>query len=479
MKPKLSLCLLLCLMLLCLPACQEKNSSAPSQPAASQTGEAEPLRVLADFDFTERTFLSFDTSEALSSVTVDSTSKRGLERIIKEKSGFSVKFEFPPVCGNERDVYLTNLRVEIMGGAGPDVFLCTAYPGLYLDYDNLVDNMVQPEYTMPVFPFPNKAMQNRLFLPLSKRIENARFMEFDKLTPTVMEAGQYEGEQYLMPTGYTVPVICYPKSDFSFDCPKDMTWQDMGQAGPELAYVSTHLVSSLHCGYLFSPFLDYERDELAFSEEELLGLVKDARKRIESMDDQALPARFSSWLGMGFSDQAEDKGYLDYWGLEDDTFDLDEGLTIVPVYSVDGGYQATVTSFAAINANTRQPDEAFFFLDYWLSEECQSSAAYGYMNWQQAAPTMEGLMTSEKPCTYMEGIDGRGKAVFRHWRMTDAVYEDFCRVKENISNARFATPVDGELSSLMGEVVHGEGNPDLEKLTHEAYMRMKMMAAES
>ncbi len=82
MKPKLSLCLLLCLMLLCLPACQEKNSSAPSQPAASQTGEAEPLRVLADFDFTERTFLSFDTSEALSSVTVDSTSKRGLERIV-------------------------------------------------------------------------------------------------------------------------------------------------------------------------------------------------------------------------------------------------------------------------------------------------------------------------------------------------------------------------------------------------------------
>ena len=114
-----------------------------------------------------------------------------------------------------------------------------------------------------------------------------------------------------------------------------------------------------------------------------------------------------------------------------------------------------------------------------MSEECQSSAAYGYMNWQQAAPTMEGLMTSEKPCAYMEGIDGRGKAVFRHWRMTDAVYEDFCRVKENISNARFATPVDGELSSLMGKVVHGEGDPDVEKLTHEAYMRMKMMVAES
>ena len=55
MKPKLSLCLLLCLMLLCLPACQEKNSSAPSQPAASQTGKVEPLRVLVDFDYSSGT----------------------------------------------------------------------------------------------------------------------------------------------------------------------------------------------------------------------------------------------------------------------------------------------------------------------------------------------------------------------------------------------------------------------------------------
>ena len=472
MKPKLSLCLLLCLMLLCLPACQEKNSSAPSQPAASQTGEAEPLRVLVDFDYSSGT--SMKISEVFSKMTVDSTKVKGFTRILKDKGGPAVKLEYPPLYGEERDTYLTNLRVEIMSGAGPDVFLCTAYPSIYTDFGN-ISGSVAPSYDVePVFKFPTKAMQNQVFLPLNQRIENAQFMEFDKLTPMVMEAGRYEGEQYLMPTGYLLPVTCYPKSDFSFDCPKDMTWQEMGEAGPELALASTTYTSSVWCGFLFNPFVDYEKDEPAFTEEELLDLVREMKGRVASVKGQALPEYFLACLGMGFSDLSKEETLVD-----PEAFDLDEGLTVVPVYSADGGYQAVVATFAAINANTQQPDEAFFFLDYWMSEECQSSAAYGYMNWQQAVPTMEGLMTSEKPCTYMEGIDGRGKAVFRHWRMTDAVYEEFCRVRENISSVHFATPIDRELSFLMGDVLYGEGDLDVEKLTHEAYMRMKMIAAES
>lgn len=453
-------------------------SQVPGEPTPSPEPETtEPLRVLVDAEYSS--VPQTKIREVLSQTTVDSTKTKGIAKIVKEKGGPDIAFEYPPIFGNQRDSYLTSLRVELMSGSGPDVFLCTAYPDVYSDMSN-VSGGTAPSYVVePVFHFPGKAMRNRVFLPLNDRIENARFMDFGKLTPVVMEAGRYEGEQYLLPTGYTLPLMCYPKSDYSFDCSQNMTWQEMGEAGPELAHASVSLASSLWCGYLFSPFMDYDKDEPAFTEEELLDLMREIEKRTAEVKGQDRPNRFRAELGVGFTYGSEDEGTLEFLGIEEDAFDLEEGLTMLPIYSVDGGYQATVASFAAINANTRQPDEAFFFLDYWMSEECQRSAACTYFNWQNGVPTTEGLMTQEKPCAFYEGVDRKGNPIFFDWSMTDAVYEDFRKVRENISSARFATPVDGEVGGLISPIVYGQGSPDLEKLTHEAYMRMKMMAAES
>lgn len=452
-------------------------SQVPGEPTPSPEPEkSEPLRVLVDAEYSS--VPDTRVREVLSQTTVDSTETKGLAEIVKEKGGPDIAFEYPPIFGNERDSYLTSLRVELMSGSGPDVFLCTAYSNVYGDMKNMSGNTVPSYVVEPVFRFPDKAMQNRVFLPLNDRIENAQFMEFDKLTPVVMEAGRYEGEQYLLPTGYTLPLMCYPKSDFSFDCSQNMTWQEMGEAGPELTHASYALASSLWCGYLFSPFMDYEKDEPAFTEEELLDLLKEIEKRKAEVKGPDLPDHIREELSVGFTYSLEHEETREYEGISD-AFDLEEGLTMVPVYSVDGGYQATVASFAAINANTRQPDEAFFFLDYWLSEECQRSAACTHFNWQNGVPTTEGLMTQEKPCLFYEGLDQEHNPTFMEWSMTDAVYEDFCKVRENISSAQFATPVDGEVGDLISPIVYGQGSPDLEKLTHEAYMRMKMIAAES
>lgn len=472
--------LLLSVLLVALSAAcgpDDFPSQVQVEPTPSPEPEKpEPLRVLVDAEY--NSVPSTKIREILSQTIVDSTKTKSIEKIVKEKGGPDVAFEYPPIFGNERDIYLNNLRVELMSGAGPDVFLCTAYPDVYSDMKNMSGNTAPSYVVEPVFKFPDKAMRNRVFLPLNDRLENTQFMEFGKLTPVVMEAGRYEGEQYLLPTGYTLPLMCYPKSDYSFDCSKNMTWQEMGEAGPELTHASYALAPSLWCGYLFSPFVDYDKDEPAFTEEELLGMMKEIEKRTAEVKGPDLPDHYRAELSVGFTYSLEDEGSREFFGIGD-TFDLEEGLTMVPVYSMDGGYQATVASFAAINANTRQPDEAFFFLDYWMSEECQRSAACTYFNWQNGVPTTEGLMTQEKPCLVYDGLDQERNPVFLDWSMTDAVYEDFCKVRENISSAQFATPLDGEVRDLISPIVYGQGSPDLEKLTHEAYMRMKMMVAES
>ena len=67
--------------------------------------------------------------------------------------------------------------------------------------------------------------------------------------------------------------------------------------------------------------------------------------------------------------------------------------------------------------------------------------------------------------------------------MSDNFYEQFCAVRDNISFADFATPLDHELQRLYLD----ELNPSLmesapkprESMIHDAYMRMNMELAES
>ena len=153
----------------------------------------------------------------------------------------------------------------------------------------------------------------------------------------------------------------------------------------------------------------------------------------------------------------------------DKRFDDDEPITMVPLYSRGGGSAATVTSFAAINANTKRPDDAFFIVDYLLSEECQRSLLYSYMTSGKAVPTMEGLMTHNT---------GVNDLTDKNFVMSDNFYEQFCAVRDTINYVDFATPLNMELNDLYYELLE---NPDKPRETaiHDAYMRMNMMLAES
>lgn len=48
-------------------------------------------------------------------------------------------------------------------------------------------------------------------------------------------------------------------------------------------------------------------------------------------------------------------------------------LTLVPFYSDDGGNTAVITAFAAVNRNTRRPEDAFKVIDLFMSTGKQTS----------------------------------------------------------------------------------------------------------
>lgn len=449
---KRAFALLLALILLLLPGCRtapgEESGSSPNSP------DSAPLRVLIDAEFGNMSSISVQKLlNEYEELTVPGGQKKykSFQDVIADLGGpEDIELELPPSHGERRDAYLTSLRTELMSGGGPDLMVCVSGQGWYWD-----DTNATGQFEDALFRFPQQAMERNMFLPLDSYIENAQFMEWDKLTPAIMEAGKNEHGQLLLPMTYTVPVTYYKKADLSPDFDPGLSWKDMLSGPPELACAAASSHLSLQSTAL-APIADYEHDTLAITEEELLEYVTqrlEARERLKSLD---LPDRSSQSLKPNIS--------------FDTNYGRDNELALVPVYSRSGGYTALIKSFLGINVNSKRPDDAFFVADYLMSMDAQRSKLYVPLTWDSALPTMEGLM------------DGRGASLStgadEYVYMSDNLYPAFAALRDGLSSAAFYTPLDLELYNLELELEEGTDKP-IKDLVHAMYMRMKMMLAES
>lgn len=455
MKKLTALILSLLLLTLSLPSCgtAEPRDETPEAPV-----EESSLRVLIDLD--------------IGSNIIEPKLKRALDEYMETDDGWTsfqsnltalggpkLKLEFPPIQGEKREMYLTSLRTEIMAGKGPDVFVCAAGPRYVTDLTQLVDGALSSSRVEPVFNFPRGAMKRNMFLCLDEYIPGFKFTQWDRLTPAVMDAGKYKDKQYILPMAYTIPMTVFRKSDFLHTPSRDMTWDDMLQDDPELKAAAS-LDSSIHLSAALMPLSDPEKDELAFTEEELLDFMTkkiEARQSVLSGDE--LPPYSNAWLSVGF----------DGYSLSNE-FSPEDELTLVPLYSRSGGCSAAVTSFAAVNANTEYPRAAAFLADYLLGEECQRSSLYAYATLHQAVPVMEGLMQQDAPVS---------TEVSGGWSLSPENYQTLCALRDSITHAEFSTPLDLELSGLHSDLGDYQKRKSAGTLVHDAYIRMKMMLAES
>ena len=114
-----------------------------------------------------------------------------LQDIVREyapefKDSYKLKIE--PILDVNRDASLGRIRVEMMAGKGPDLFLC-----------------MNPQATIffpstekqALFQYPKALMKRHMFLPLDDYIENAKYMEWDKLYPEIMAAGKNDDGQQI------------------------------------------------------------------------------------------------------------------------------------------------------------------------------------------------------------------------------------------------------------------------------------------
>ena len=432
---------------------------------AKKEEEKEPLRVCVDMEYLALGRDVEKISEALSKI---------ISRLVFKGGPQGVKIEMIP-CGSytkgntEREIMISRIRTEIMAGEGPDIFIASCPSGIMM------------QRSEPLFTMPEKAMESGLFLPLDEYIENAQFMEWDKLAPEIMEAGRNEYGQQILPLSYTMPLTYFRESEVEHMPTDTLTWQDMLQDESgvmkaaanwirEEEYFGIFPLEGGHIDCALGKLIDHRAGELLFTEEELLQRTKEMLELADLYDDGVItsgPSHYTATINTQFKEKCEGLSFNGGIAAE-------EPLTMVPIYADDGGCSANIVSFAAINVNTKQPEEAFMILDFLLSLEIQQTSELytQFLYFDSAIPVHTELMQESCPVVYSDEY---------LCCLDEESFASFTAVREQVTHAHFNGTFEMELDNMMMKCLQihsGETDGDIEKVVADYYDRLGMLAAE-
>ena len=447
--------LFLSLLLMLLTACGGKKDGIKTTSAITYIGDTEskdPLRIcvdIQDWGYLDAHRNLVQAQEAMEDFLVDlHTYLDGQEIVVEFLPNDSVTDEDATA---RRASAVSRLRVEILAGGGPDVFIMRY---IQTDFGGAGANLDSGDI---LFTYPQKVMDSGLFLPLDEYMENnTRFAEWEKFPQAVMDAGRnYEGQQ-IIPLTYTFPVLTYPRETFDYAPDRLLTWNDM-LTDPELAPFAADLINCRsdyeedahgHFGAAYPEYLeftlgaiaDYEKGELLFTEEELL---QHTNEILALSPQDTNPDAKESMIGVAV------RSY-------------DQPVTLLPMYSDDGGISARIESYAAVNRNTKRPEEAFAVIDILLSTEAQQNGKIytEYLCYASGLPMNEEL----------DKIDTDQK-MYLH----EDNYKEICELQEQITSAYF----DGEPTSILNMLFDCASFPDqTEGIVHEAYIDLQRRVRE-
>ena len=422
MKKKIVACLLALTLLLTLSACGTEGSIRRNRNVLTVCIDAGDNSVFLERDM-------YDFMYTFRQVT-------GIEE---------VEFIYLPKPGVERDTLLQRMRTELMSGAGPDVFIARC---------GLADNTL--------FPYPEKIMNNGFFLPLDDYMENnTEYTEWNRQEQVILAAGRNEEGQQLIPLSYSFAVQVHPKSELDIEKPDHPVTFEEALSDPALSalyseFYNCRSVSETSDGDEFEGIwsglaadimgnpADFENEELTFTEEELLSVMKTI---------YSLP-RDRSALGIHYDEIDQPLLLPNY----------DQPFTLLPLYTTNGGMCAAIGSFIAINRNTKRAEEAYTFLDFFMREKTQlksivfDSVTFGLPLFSDA---------------YKEEYSHFGSS------LTAEAFEELTETKEQITDVVFYTELSNDLARLFSDCweAYKAGAP-YEEMVHEAYELMQRKVKE-
>ncbi len=465
LKKRILTCLLV-FVLLFLTACSSTGKCADDILVYGDTKSRDPLRICVDLVHGG----SPDT-EVMDDFLYRLENTAGISDVIIEyipsqyTSGWGIKED-----NSIRATAMDRIRAEIMAGGGPDVFIMQYHS--YVDRE--LDGAINYDKTNCLFKYPEKAMENGLFLPLDELIENNTVLtEWDKLTQPVLEAGRNEEGQQIVPLNYQMPLLCYPKSVWEHIPDKKYTWNDM-LTNPELLPYSLDMAnfgqtaelmgstetvftegSLMGLGLLFGDIADYENEEMTVTEEEIVNTVE----QILSLEQK------DSYEDI---EQAEE---IEIGEVDMSSEHFNKPMTFLPLYNMDGGVTVEIEKYAAVNRNTKRPEDAFKVIDLLMNKNFQQTSFLynrlicpGY-----SMPLHEELFQESTP------VGGMNRY------MLDSNFAAFSKVREQITDAYFQSEGSKILKDVLSQCRSrnsNESDKTVEEIVHETYRDLERRVRE-
>lgn len=375
------------------------------------------------------------------------TGCKSLQSAVEYLAGQPVEINwvFLPGDSTEANVMLTKMHTDMMAGKGPDMFLA-ACPGPFA---------IDPDSMEPVSRFfqnPEKTMRLDTFLPLDGLLENAQYMDVDGLTKAVLSAGRTQAGQVVLPLAYTYNAVEFRTADLSDPASLPTSWEGLSKDS------ALNFGRALVQGLCSAPgrMADYSSEEILFTEDDLLAWTQAAYDAAYAhsgtQETGAAEVRKSEFVGTDFPGGQTIKN------------------TFLPLWNTDGGVTAIISSFAAVNKNTAQANNAMFLLDVLCSPQVLSGQGFeGEMN---GHPRWYGNMVDLTP--YHVPID---KSALKYAQAT-AVLDEF---DSKINAVRFFSNLDRVFFDLAMIRWGSEGEPsdlDIQIAVSNAYDTLQMIISE-
>lgn len=264
--------------------------------------------------------------------------------------GYNVNFEVLSSDPAERREQIARIRSEIEAGGGPDVFLLpTVDPENYYSDDETTD---------PLFLNVEKAMHSNLFLPLDSYIEQSVYLDTHNYYADVIDAGKTVEGQMTLPILNTYRVFWWSKKNMQDPNIEFKNWEAILACEDDQIQLSLYQSMDVAFGAQYGDLIDYENNELLITPEMLandLQKLSSLPAVVEKIEQKELTNTFT-WNEKLFSQWNAGKN---------------SRRTVMLPNDKDGA-TTFVTAYAAINRNSKCPDEAFRFIELHMSREVQT-----------------------------------------------------------------------------------------------------------
>lgn len=343
-------------------------------------------------------------------------------------------------ASTERAAALQRIRTEIMTGGGPDVFVVNCQGASSGDPEDILYS--ERLGASRLFPYPQKAIDSGMFLPMDDYIKDAQMTDWSNQYPQVLAGGQDpEGRQVVAPLSFTVPITVFRQRDLPGGVPEDGSWgRVVSGEDPALAPQANWLweyyemleppygfhYSGLSC--LFSNVIDTEAESIAFTEEELLRVISEGIQACKRLDGKG--NALESCTIFANPDKLLE---IPFYGVDRPP------VTIVPLTNNESGVTAKINRYCAINRNTERPLEAFRVVDCLMSQAFQRQSRIERTGENLGKMPMDMDILSP-------GFPLDGLSIPRQYM------EEWRRVCGDVTSVHFPSPVESEMEDMMWEI---------------------------